>query len=102
MLELEPESAALHRKPAEAIDRNGVDLVFAAGGLMRHLVDALPGSRVGSHAAKAAELVDAVVRAVGPGDAIMIKGSNSIRMALIVAALKERFGPGAGRQALKG
>jgi hypothetical protein len=32
----------------------------------------------------------------------MIKGSNSIRMALIVAALKERFGPGAGRQALKG
>ncbi len=102
MLELGPEAAALHRGLAEAVDRNGVDLVFAAGGLMQHLVDALPGSRVGAHAAKAAELVDAVVRAVQPGDAIMIKGSNSIRMALIVAALKERFGPGAGRQALKG
>jgi UDP-N-acetylmuramoyl-tripeptide--D-alanyl-D-alanine ligase len=102
MLELGPETPKLHRDLAEPIDGNRIDLVFAAGSLMRNLVEALPASRVGAHAATAAELVETVVRTVRPGDAIMIKGSNSIRMALIVAALKDRFGSGARRQALKG
>ena len=102
MLELGPEGAALHRELAGAVEANRVDLVFAAGPLMRHLVEALPASRIGAHAQAAVDVVDAVVRAVGPGDAVMIKGSNSIRMALVVTALKERFGPGAARRALEG
>ena len=47
--------------------------------------------------AKPRDLEDAVlVAASRPGDVVMVKGSNSIRMALIVQALKERFAAAAG------
>jgi len=101
MRELGDEAAALHRDLAAPIEAAKVDLVFTAGDLMQNLVSVLPASRRAAHAQDAAGLVDAVATALAPGDAIMIKGSNSMRMAQIVAALKERFGPGA-RRALKG
>ncbi len=101
MRELGDEAAALHRDLAAPIEAAKVDLVFTAGDLMQNLVSVLPPSRRAAHAQDAAGLVDAVAAALAPGDAIMIKGSNSMRMAQIVAALKERFGPGA-RRALKG
>jgi UDP-N-acetylmuramoyl-tripeptide--D-alanyl-D-alanine ligase len=101
MRELGSEAGALHRDLAAPIEESNVDLVFTAGDLMRNLVSALPPARRGAHSDEAAGLVEAVVSAIGPGDAVMIKGSNSMRMAQIVAALKERFGPGA-RKALKG
>ena len=41
-----------------------------------------------------AELIDAVCAAIRPGDAVMVKGSLSMKMALIVKALKERYGAG--------
>jgi UDP-N-acetylmuramoyl-tripeptide--D-alanyl-D-alanine ligase len=47
-------------------------------------------------------LVDAVCAAVRPGDAITVKGSLSMKMALVVKALKERYGASATAHALKG
>ncbi|HEY8380708.1 MAG TPA: UDP-N-acetylmuramoylalanyl-D-glutamyl-2,6-diaminopimelate--D-alanyl-D-alanine ligase [Microvirga sp.] len=102
MKELGEQGPDLHRGVAEAVEGNGVDLVFAAGGLMKNLVDALPAGRVAAHAPSSAELVDAVASALQPGDAVMIKGSLSTGMGLIVKALKERFGSGAPQQAMKG
>jgi UDP-N-acetylmuramoyl-tripeptide--D-alanyl-D-alanine ligase len=102
MLELGRESPQLHAQLAEPIAANNVDLVFAAGGLMQNLVDVLPAGRLGAYAPNSAELVDQVCGAIRPGDAVMIKGSNSIRMALVVKALKERYGAEAPAQALKG
>ena len=49
-----------------------------------------------------AELVDAVCADVRPGDVVMVKGSLSMKMALIVKALKERYGAAPWPQALKG
>lgn len=94
MLELGPEGAALHRGLAEPIAQNRIDLVFAAGRLMENLVEALPPERRAGYAGASSDLKDAVVAAVRPGDIVMIKGSNSIRMALIVQALKDHHGPG--------
>jgi UDP-N-acetylmuramoyl-tripeptide--D-alanyl-D-alanine ligase len=91
MLELGPEGAALHRELAEAVERNRIDLVFAAGPLMENLIEALPRERRGGYAATAAELEDAVFKAVRAGDVVMVKGSNGIRMGQIVNALKKRF-----------
>ncbi len=102
MKELGAGGPDLHRGLAEAVEANGVDLLFAAGPLMRNLVDALPKAKVVAHAETSAELVDTVRAALRPGDAVMVKGSLSTGMGLIVKALKERYGAGADAQALKG
>jgi UDP-N-acetylmuramoyl-tripeptide--D-alanyl-D-alanine ligase len=102
MLELGQEGATLHGEVAEPVAANRVDLVFAAGPLMRTLFEALPRDRRGGYAASAAELKEAVLKAVRPGDVVMVKGSNGIRMGSIVTALKERFADQARTAASKG
>jgi UDP-N-acetylmuramoyl-tripeptide--D-alanyl-D-alanine ligase len=92
MLELGPEGPGLHRDLAEFIDGAGVDVVFACGELMGSLYEALPGSRRGAYAKTSEELGPKLLEAVGPGDAIMVKGSLGSRMAPLVEALKRRFG----------
>jgi UDP-N-acetylmuramoyl-tripeptide--D-alanyl-D-alanine ligase len=92
MLELGPESSKLHQGLAEFIDGAGVDVVFACGELMGSLYEALPASRRGAYAKTAEALAPMLVAAVGPGDAIMVKGSLGSRMAPLVEALKRRFG----------
>ena len=92
MLELGPEGAKLHQELAEFIDGAGVDVVFACGELMGSLFEALPASRRGAYTKTAEELAPKLVGAVGPGDAIMVKGSLGSRMAPLVEALKRRFG----------
>ena len=102
MKELGEGGPALHRGLAEAVETNRIELVFAAGALMQNLVDALPAGRVAAHAPSAAALADAVCAAVQPGDAVMVKGSLSTGMGMIVKVLKERYGAGTNVQALKG
>jgi len=91
MLELGPAAADLHRELASAIEAAHTDLVFASGPMSKHLFDALPARLQARWAPTSAGLTDAVIAAVGAGDAIMIKGSNGSRMAPIVAALKDRY-----------
>jgi UDP-N-acetylmuramyl pentapeptide synthase len=91
MLELGPAAADLHRELASAVEAAHVDMVFASGPMTKHLFDALPARLQARWAPASAGLTDAVIEAVGAGDAIMIKGSNGSRMAPIVAALKDRY-----------
>ena len=70
---------------------NNIDLVFAAGPLMKHLFDALPQDAQGAWRDSAAELEDIVLAAVRAGDLVIVKGSNASRMSAIVAALKARY-----------
>ena len=78
-----PEHAALAIEAATA-----ADLVFACGPLMRHLFDALPiPSPWCSRRPNSAALAPLVVRAVAPGDAILVKGSLGSRMRRVVEAL---------------
>jgi UDP-N-acetylmuramoyl-tripeptide--D-alanyl-D-alanine ligase len=102
MLELGPDAAALHRGLSEPVAESGVDLVFAAGALMRNLAEALPPGRLGGYAGTAAELIDAVLGGVGPGDVVMIKGSNSTRMSQIVQALKDMSDAGQSARSSRG
>ncbi|MFG5119677.1 UDP-N-acetylmuramoylalanyl-D-glutamyl-2,6-diaminopimelate--D-alanyl-D-alanine ligase [Methylorubrum sp. POS3] len=91
MKELGEAGESLHRDLAEAVRANGIDLVFTAGPLMRHLFEALPIESRGVAALSADELTDAVVAVLRPGDAVMVKGSNSMRMVRIVEAVKARY-----------
>jgi UDP-N-acetylmuramoyl-tripeptide--D-alanyl-D-alanine ligase len=87
MLELGGHADALHAGLAEPIQTAGVDLVFAAGPLMKALWDVLPESRRGAYASSAAELAPLVVEAVRPGDVVMVKGSNGSKASLVAKAL---------------
>ena len=87
MLELGSEARNLHAGLAEPIEAAGVDLVFAAGPLMKSLFDALPPTRRGGYAEDAAGLAPALVRAIEPGDVVMVKGSRDSRAKALVEAL---------------
>ncbi|RMF10442.1 MAG: UDP-N-acetylmuramoylalanyl-D-glutamyl-2, 6-diaminopimelate--D-alanyl-D-alanine ligase, partial [Alphaproteobacteria bacterium] len=91
MLELGGSSPQLHRGLAQAVDEAGVDVVFACGQHMRGMYDALSESRRGGYAATSQELLPVLLDQVGPGDAIMVKGSLGSQMGLLVDALRSRF-----------
>jgi UDP-N-acetylmuramoyl-tripeptide--D-alanyl-D-alanine ligase len=99
MLELGPQAEALHAAHAEDVERNDIDLVFAAGPLMRSLYEAIPSARRGAHAPTAAALQPIVLEALRPGDVVMIKGSNGSRMGPLVAAIRAHFAQPAEMQA---
>jgi UDP-N-acetylmuramoyl-tripeptide--D-alanyl-D-alanine ligase len=88
MLELGAESAKLHAGLAEAIEAARVDLVFCAGPLMHSLWEALPPTRQGGYAPEGAELEPQLVRAIEPGDVVMVKGSRDSKAQALAGALK--------------
>ena len=87
MLELGDQSRTLHAGLADAVDAAGLDTVHAAGPEMRWLYDALPASRRGVWAESASDLADQARSLVGPGDIVMIKGSNGSKASLVARAL---------------
>jgi UDP-N-acetylmuramoyl-tripeptide--D-alanyl-D-alanine ligase len=95
MLELGERGAALHRELAEPIIANGVDIVFCCGPLMHELWKALPSERRGGYAETASGLEPQVVKALQPGDALMVKGSLGSKMGPIVKALEQLYSRGA-------
>jgi UDP-N-acetylmuramoyl-tripeptide--D-alanyl-D-alanine ligase len=93
MLELGPTGPQLHAELAPALEAARIDQVFCAGKLMRSLFEALPSACRGGYAETAAEIESAVLGALGPGDAVMIKGSLGSKMGPIVKALQRKFPP---------
>ena len=87
MRELGTEGPALHAGLAGDLADAKIDLLFAAGPLMRHLFDAVPAARRGGYAADSEALIPAVTAAVQPGDAVCVKGSLGSRMIPVVDAL---------------
>ena len=102
MKELGQDGPALHEDLAGEIEKNEIDILFAAGPLMQNLVSRVPGAKVAAHVGSSHELVELVCAAIRPGDAVMVKGSLSMKMALVVKAIKERYGAGPMASALKG
>ena len=96
MLELGPDAAQLHADLAAPIEAADVDLVFCSGPLMKSLWDALPPTRQGGYAETAALLEPQLVRAVEPGDVVMVKGSKGSKAHALAAALAALDGPSGG------
>lgn len=88
MLELGVEENAMHRAIADDPAMARVDLVHAAGPRMKHLHDALPENRRGLWAEQAADLAAQVQDLVAPGDVVLVKGSKSSRISMVVQALR--------------
>jgi UDP-N-acetylmuramoyl-tripeptide--D-alanyl-D-alanine ligase len=79
-----------HAALAEPIAAAHADLVFAAGRQMKALWDVLPPARRGGYAENSTELAPSLLKALQPGDTVLVKGSNGARMSVIVEALKAR------------
>ncbi|MDR3498158.1 MAG: UDP-N-acetylmuramoylalanyl-D-glutamyl-2,6-diaminopimelate--D-alanyl-D-alanine ligase [Parvibaculum sp.] len=87
MLELGPNSIALHREMAQPLAQAEIDLVFACGPHMRELFKALPADRQGFYAETSAGLMTPLAEAIQEGDVVMVKGSNGSRMKPVVEML---------------
>lgn len=92
MLELGEQSKRLHEKLVDAVEDAKVDIVFACGPMMKHLFDALPQHiKSESHWAETAkDLEPTLLATVRGGDVVMIKGSNGMKLSILVEALKKR------------
>jgi UDP-N-acetylmuramoyl-tripeptide--D-alanyl-D-alanine ligase len=93
MLELGDHAARLHADLASPIAVAGIDRVYTAGPAMRHLHDALPSARRGTHAGDALELLPVIEAELRPGDTLLVKGSLGMRTGRIVEALLARAEP---------
>ncbi|QBX33877.1 UDP-N-acetylmuramoyl-tripeptide--D-alanyl-D-alanine ligase [Paracoccus liaowanqingii] len=90
MLELGADEIALHRAIVDDPAMAQVDLVHCAGPLMRHLHEALPEDRRGLWAATAGDLAACAPDLISAGDIVLVKGSKSSRISMVVEALRAR------------
>ncbi|MDB2407536.1 UDP-N-acetylmuramoyl-tripeptide--D-alanyl-D-alanine ligase [Jannaschia sp.] len=88
MKELGPTGPALHAALADHPATDTLDAVHTVGPLMRHLHDALDGGTRGHHAVDVATLAADLREIVRPGDAVLVKGSLSMNMAVLVDGLR--------------
>lgn len=87
MRELGEESDAFHAALAEPISAAAVDLVILVGPEMRPLAERLEG-RIGiAHVADAEAAAERLKSELRAGDAVLVKGSNSVGLSRLVAAL---------------
>lgn len=88
MLELGTEEVAMHRAVADDPSMAAIDLVHCAGPLMRHLHEALPADKRGQWRQTAAELAAQPDKLISAGDIVLVKGSKSSRISMVVQALR--------------
>lgn len=89
MRELGAESDAMHAGLAPHIVDAGVEYALLVGSGMEPLAKALEGKAEFDHVPDAAAALESVKRLVRAGDAVLIKGSNSIGLSRVVSALAE-------------
>jgi UDP-N-acetylmuramoyl-tripeptide--D-alanyl-D-alanine ligase len=87
MKELGARSQALHLGLAEPIRSAGVTLAVLAGEEMKPLADALAGEIAVEHVADAYGAVERAGALLEDGDVVLVKGSNSVGLSRVVAAL---------------
>jgi UDP-N-acetylmuramoyl-tripeptide--D-alanyl-D-alanine ligase len=87
MRELGPDSDDFHRALAGRLEEAGVDYAILVGREMEALAKALGGQVKMAHVPDAASALPLARAAIGPGDALLVKGSNAIGLAALVEAL---------------
>lgn len=87
MFELGPTAPELHASLAKPLAEAGVDRLYVAGALMRHLWEKVPPAMRGACADAASGLAETVLADVKDGDVVMVKGSNASKIGAVVAAL---------------
>ena len=90
MQELGASAAQMHVDLRGPLMEAHVDRVYCAGMLMRALHDALPGPMRGGFAGTAGDLLPVIRRDLRDGDVLLVKGSRSVQLDLLVAEIAGR------------
>jgi UDP-N-acetylmuramoyl-tripeptide--D-alanyl-D-alanine ligase len=90
MKELGTDSSKMHREVGEAARAMGVKRLFATGEMSTHTADAFGTGA--EHFASRDELADALCRQLRPGINCLVKGSRSMGMEAVVAAITREAG----------
>lgn len=90
MRELGEHSDAFHAELSGPIEAAGVETVILVGEAMAPLAQALEGAVDFVHVPDAATALGRLDDMLQAGDAVLIKGSNGVRLGSVVAALAER------------
>jgi len=88
MLELGPDSPALHASLASPVQDAGADFVIAVGKGAKALAEALEGRVETVWAADAGQAGELLLKKAGDGDVVLIKGSNASGVHKVAASLK--------------
>jgi len=96
MLELGERAVDLHLGLLPALKESNVDLAFLAGPQMKSLWEVLPDRCRGAYANSAEELQPILMKALAPGDVIVVKASLGTRLGPLVEAMKAHFKPDSG------
>jgi UDP-N-acetylmuramoyl-tripeptide--D-alanyl-D-alanine ligase len=89
MKELGTSEISQHTDLAKLPTMDGIDAVYCIGPLMRVLYDALPEHRRGDWYETSAQAVPGMAARLRSGDVVLVKGSLSMKMALIVDAIRK-------------
>jgi UDP-N-acetylmuramoyl-tripeptide--D-alanyl-D-alanine ligase len=81
----------LHRGLKNAVLNTGATRVFLVGKAIEPLAEALGEEVVSGRARRIEDLLEPIVSSLAFGDAVMIKGSKGVRLAKLVAEIKQRF-----------
>ncbi|MDR1561091.1 MAG: UDP-N-acetylmuramoyl-tripeptide--D-alanyl-D-alanine ligase [Holosporaceae bacterium] len=89
MLELGLDSVHYHENLSATIDKFGIDLVFACGKFSLSLFNNLVDSKKGAWRENSLEISKKVLNEIHDGDCILVKGSNSMGMSLVVETIRK-------------
>jgi UDP-N-acetylmuramyl pentapeptide synthase len=87
MVQLGPETELMHMDLSSYIEGHSVDKVYTVGNLMKKLFDKLPANLRGAHADSSAEMLEIISNDIKAGDVLLVKGSNAMKMNVIVENL---------------
>ena len=93
MKELGPQADSLHAEIAGLSATRELDVVHCVGPLMKAMYDALPEAQKGRWAETSAEMVQGIRRDLDAGDVVLAKGSLSMKLALVVDAIRKMGHP---------
>ncbi|WP_223422908.1 UDP-N-acetylmuramoyl-tripeptide--D-alanyl-D-alanine ligase [Tateyamaria pelophila] len=93
MKELGDQGADMHADLAKLAAMQAIDKVHCIGPLMQHLHAALPAEQQGLWTPTATEMARDIRRSLDSGDVVLVKGSLSMNLALVVDAIRKMGHP---------